>query len=347
MLRLSEFDYYLPKKLIAQEPIISRDHSRLLVLDREKQKISHHYFFAIDKFLKKGDVLVLNETKVFPARLYGKKTTGGKVEIILLRPEAKNFQNPLRINLWRVIGRSRLKVGQTLIFSSNLKAEVLNDDHPEKIIKFNQSDQKLEKLIYQLGKTPTPPYLHPKIKDSVLRKSYQTVYAKNIGSAAAPTAGFHFTKELMQKLKKQGIIFEKIVLHIGRATFEPIKGENLPTQLPSELAILDQKTSQRLNQAKKMGQRIIAVGTSTVRTLEGLAKKGKLYAAEKFIDLFIYPGYQFQFVDALITNFHLPKSSNLILVSAFAGKNFILKAYQEAVRKKYRFYTFGDAMFIY
>lgn len=344
---LNEFDYYLPKNLIAQKPVKPRDHSRLLVLEREKQKISHHYFFDLDKFLNKGDVLVLNKTKVFPARFYGRKPTGGKVEIILLRPETKIFSHLLEKNIWYIIGRPKLKVGQKIRFSKELEGEIIKDLGKEKMIKFNQKGRKLTKLINQLGKTPLPPYIKAKIKNSFLKQKYQTVYAKEIGSAAAPTAGFHFTKRLIKKLKRQGIQFETITLHLGRATFEPIKGEKLPSQLPSEWAKIDQKTSERLNQAKKEGRRIIAVGTSVVRTLEGFSKKGKLYSGEKFIDLFIYPGYQFQFVDALITNFHLPKSTNLILVSAFAGKELILKAYQEAIDKKYRFYSFGDAMFIF
>lgn len=347
-MRLSEFNYYLPKKLIAQKPIQPRDHSHLMVLDRKKQKINHHHFFAIDKFFKRGDILVLNETKVFPARLYGKKLTGGKVEILLLRPELRKFQNPLEKNIWRIIDRSRLKTGQKIQFSKNLEAEIIKNLGPEKIIQFNQKGKKLAKLIYQLGKTPTPPYIKPKTQDLTLRKWYQTIYAQEIGSAAAPTAGFHFTKKLMEKLKKQGISFEKIILHIGRATFEPIKEKNLKNyQVPAELAIIDDKTCRNLNQAKKQGRRIIAVGTSTIRALEGFSRNGKIWPGEKFVNLFIYPGYQFQFIDALITNFHLPKSTNLVLVSALAGKKFILKAYQEAVRKKYRFYSFGDASFIF
>ncbi|MCX7778753.1 MAG: tRNA preQ1(34) S-adenosylmethionine ribosyltransferase-isomerase QueA [Patescibacteria group bacterium] len=346
-MNLEDFNYSLPKNLIAQKLIYPRDHSRLMVLERKNKKIGHHYFFEIGRFLKEGDVLVLNRSKVFPARLHGRKTSGGRVEIILLRPEKKEFSQPLRENLWRVIGRPRLKVGQRLIFSSKLEAEIIKDLKPEKLIKFSQKGENLEKLIYQLGKTPTPPYIQPKIQDSVLRKQYQTVYAEEIGSAAAPTAGFHFTKKLIQKLKNQGVRFEKITLHIGRATFEPIKGEKIPDAIPEEFAVIEKKTSQRLNQAKKEGRRIIAVGTTVVRTLEGFAKNGWLTAGKKFVDLFIYPGYQFKFIDGLITNFHLPRSTNLILVATFAGKNFLLKAYQEAVRKKYRFYTFGDAMFIF
>ncbi len=335
---VSTFNYHLPKDLIAQKPVKPRDHSRLLILNRKNKKISHHYFFELGKFLKPGDVLILNDTKVFPARLIGKKLTGGKIEIFLL----KKIKN----QIWEcLLGGHGRDVGLKIIFNKKLKGEII-----KKLpagtweIKFNYSGQKLEKIVNQIGQVPTPPY----IKTAASKKDYQTIYAKKSGSVAAPTAGFHFTKKLITQLKRQGIQFEFITLQVGYGTFQPIKVKKIEEhKIHSELAILDKTTTEKLNQAKKQGRRIIAVGTTTARVLEDLADKNdQLKASQKDINLFIYPGYKFKFVDALITNFHLPQSTLLMLVSAFAGKKLILKTYQTAVRKKYRFYSFGDAMMI-
>ncbi|MCX8015729.1 MAG: tRNA preQ1(34) S-adenosylmethionine ribosyltransferase-isomerase QueA [Patescibacteria group bacterium] len=344
-MKLEEFNYYLPKEYIAQKPISPRDHSRLMVVNRKEKKISHHYFYEIEKFLQKGDVLVLNNSKVIPARLIGKKPeTGGRVEILLLRPETKKLTHYQWIKKWVVIGKPGLSEGQKIIFEKGLTAVVKKSVNYERVIEFNCHGEKLKKIIYQIGQAPTPPY----IKRMSNLKEYQTVYAKNLGSVAAPTAGFHFTPRLIKKLKAKGVVFKYITLHVGLGTFQPVKVDEIEKhKMHSEWAEIDKKTAAFLNQAKKSYKRIIAVGTTTTRALEGFAdKKGYLRFGQKFVDIFIYPGYQFKFIDALITNFHLPKSTLLMLVSAFAGKDLIFKAYQEAVKKKYRFFSFGDAMFI-
>lgn len=344
-MKLSEFDYFLPKEYIAQKPIYPRDHSKLMAVNRETGEISHHLFYEIEKFLKKGDVLVLNNTKVIPARLIGQKPeTGGKIEILLIRPQLKNLKDYRWSKRWIVIGRPGLKEGQKIIFPNGLKAEVKKVLNYERIIEFNYEAEKLKRAIYKIGQAPTPPY----IKRLSNLKEYQTSYAKHLGSVAAPTAGFHFTPRLIKKLKNKGVIFKYVTLHVGLGTFEPVKTENIEEhKMEAEWAEIDKKTAQFLNQAKKKGQRIIAVGTTTTRTLEGFSdKKNHLKSGQKFINLFIYPGYQFKFIDALITNFHLPKSTLLMLVSAFAGKELIFKAYNEAIKNHYRFFSFGDAMFI-
>ncbi|NLA08142.1 MAG: tRNA preQ1(34) S-adenosylmethionine ribosyltransferase-isomerase QueA [Parcubacteria group bacterium] len=344
-MQLIEFDYTLPKELIAQKPILPRDHCKLMVVNRKTKEISHHFFYQIDQFLKKGDVVVINTSKVIPARLLGKKvTTDGKVEIFLIRPNIKNLKNYQWNNEWIVIGKPGLKKGEKIKFSFGLEGEIEEVNNYERLIKFNTHGEKLKKLIYKNGQAPTPPY----IKRLSNLKEYQTIYAKNLGSVAAPTAGFHFTPRLIKKLKKKGVIFKEVILHIGLGTFEPVKTEIVENhQMDVEWAEIDEKTAKFLNKAKKNGQRIIAVGTTTTRTLEGFAsKKGVLKSGQKFVNLFIYPGYQFKFTDALITNFHLPKSTLIMLVSALAGKDLIFQAYNEAIKKHYRFYSFGDAMFI-
>lgn len=347
-MKLSNFDYYLPKELIAQKPMAPRDHSRLLVLNRKKKSIEHRRFFDILGYLKKGDVLVLNNTKVFPARLIGKrKDTGGKIEIFLLKKaESSSAQ-------WEVlIGNRRKKVGQIIEFGKGLKCQILKRvDESVWLVQFNKTGRQFERLIDKIGQVPTPPYI--KITEN-LKDSYQTVYAKYKGSVAAPTAGFHFTKPLINKLKKKGVQFEFITLHVGFGTFEPVKVQDiLKHKMHAELAVLDKETAKRLNQAKKEVRRIIAVGTTATRTLESFANScsrepgSRLRAGNKWTKIFIYPGYHFKFMEAMITNFHLPKSTLLMLVSAFAGRQSILNAYQTAIKKKYRFYSFGDAMFIY
>lgn len=344
---LREFDYNLPKNLIAQKPISPRDYSRLLVLNRKNKLISHNHFYKIDKFLKKGDVLVLNKSKVIPARIFGKKTTGGKIEILLLRPNIKNLKKYIWCDEWRIINSPNLKIGQKIIFTEGLKGEIIKVFGFQKIIKFNKKGEKLKNLIYKIGLVPIPPYIKSKKIDSKLKKDYQTIFAKNIGSVAAPTAGFHFTGNLIRKLKKKGIKFKYIVLHVGFGTFAPVKTEKIEDhKMEKEWVEIDKKTADFLNKAKKDKRRIIAVGTTTTRALESFTNNNKLNFGNKFVDIFICPGYKFQFIDSLITNFHLPKSTLLMLVFAFADKELALKAYQEAIKKKYRFYSFGDAMFI-
>jgi len=337
----------LLKSLIAQKPQQPRDHSRLMVLNRKTQKISHHYFYEIAKFLEKGDVLVLNNSKVFPARLYGQKIpSGGKVEILLIEP-VRFSKSSFWTSQWYIIGKPKLIQNQKIFFSKNLQGEIIKDLKDKKIIQFNLSGEKLKKEINQLGVPPLPPYIKNQIPKEKAKSYYQTVYAQKIGSIAAPTAGFHFTKNLIQKLKKKGIIFKFITLHVGLGTFLPIRSEKIEEhQMLPEWVEIDKKTADFLNSAKKKQKRIIAVGTTATRALEGFTKNRKLIAGEKRVNIFIYPGYQFKFIDGMITNFHLPKSTPLLLVCAFAGKNFIFKAYKEALKKRYRFYSFGDAMLI-
>ena len=343
-MRLGQFDYFLPKNLIAQKPAIPRDSCRLMVLDRKNKAIRYSYFSQIDKFLKKGDVIVLNNTKIFPARMFGKKeTTDSRVEILLLRP-IKFFSWDKK---WRIIGKPNLKIGQKIKFPGHLEGRIIDSFGLEKIIEFNQGGKKLRESIFLLGKVPIPPYIKSNISKSKLVNYYQTIYAQNIGSVAGPTAGFHFTKRLIKKLEKRGVVFKFITLHIGLGTFQPINTEKVEDfKIASEWAKIDKKTADFLNQAKKEKRRIISVGTTTTRTLEGFFAKNKIIFGEKNINIFIYPGYKFKVIDALITNFHLPKSSTLLLTCAFGGRDFVFKAYEEAIKRKYRFYSFGDSVLI-
>jgi len=345
-MKLSDFDYFLPKELIAQEPIIPRDSSRLLVLDKKTGEIEHKVFKDILKYLDpKKDVLVFNDTKVIPARLIGQKINGGKQEILLVRPLSDDFNLNTWPAKWRVIGRPGLKVGQEILFGSNLKATVLSLLDQERVIVFNKSGTKLKKDIFKLGQMPLPPYI--KNVSARICKKYQTAYALKDGSVAAPTAGFHFTPELLKKIKKQKIQIEYVTLHVGLGTFLPIKEKNiLDHKMHFEYYNLDAKTVKSLNDAKEKGKRIIAVGTTACRVLESCVKKNHLKNNTGWTNLYIYPGYHFKFVDQLITNFHLPKSTLLLLVSALATKKNILKAYKEAIKKQYRFFSFGDAMLI-
>jgi S-adenosylmethionine:tRNA ribosyltransferase-isomerase len=345
-MKLKDFYYNLPKELIAQQPARPRDGSRLMILNRRTKKIEHKHFYDIADYLQPGDVLVLNDTKVFPARLIGQREeSGGKVEIFLLR-EVNN-------NQWQVlIGNRRKKAGDIIVFKKGLKAEIVERiDESIWLVKFNKQGSQLEKIIDAIGRVPTPPYIKTgETKDERRRTKYdyQTVYAEHRGSVAAPTAGFHFTKPLINKLKKRGVQFVYLTLHVGLGTFEPVRSENIKQhQMHSERVILSNRSAEKLNQAKKAGQRIIAVGTTTVRALESFAdKNGRLKCGSRWTEIFIYPGYKFRLVDGLITNFHLPESTLLMLVAALASRKFVVKAYQTAVRKKYRFYSFGDAMFI-
>ena len=322
-LRLKQFDYHLPAELIAQEPVRPRDHSRLLVLQKKNNKIIHDHFYNLPKYLQAGDVLVFNNSKVIPARLYGKKESSGKIEIFLLHKK----QN----NTWQCLTRGKIKKQQKIIFPKKFIGQIINiNDNGTKIIKFNK------KNILSIGETPTPPY----IKKKSNLQEYQTVYAKYEGSVAAPTAGFHFTKKLLQKLRQKGVQLEYVTLHVGLGTFAPVKTDDITKhKMHTEYFSIADTTCKRIQQAKKEERRIIAVGTTSCRTLESNKYKN-------VTNIFIYPGYKFKNIDALITNFHLPKSTLLMLVSAFAGTNKIKKAYQEAINKKYRFYSFGDAMLI-
>jgi len=347
-MKLKDFDYQLPKNLISQKPISPRDHSRLMIVDRKIGKVSHHYFYDIVRYLEKGDILVLNNSRVIPARLLGKRESGGKTEILLLRPDIKNLKNYAWFKEWWVIGKPGLTVNQTITFPRGLKAKVLKINGYERLIQFNFKGEKLKKIIYQIGQAPVPPYIKTNISGAKLKKEYQTIYAKHLGSVAAPTAGFHFTPRLIRELKAKGVQFQYVTLHVGLGTFQPVKEEKIENHKMSvEWAEIDAKTASFLNKAIKQGKRIVGVGTTATRVLESAAnEKGIIRPGQKFVDLFIYPGYKFKIVDALITNFHLPKSTLLMLVSAFAKRKLILSAYQEAIKNKYRFFSFGDAMFI-
>ncbi|MDD5760585.1 MAG: tRNA preQ1(34) S-adenosylmethionine ribosyltransferase-isomerase QueA [Candidatus Pacebacteria bacterium] len=346
-MNISLFDYHLPKELIAQEPIEPRDHSRLLILNRKTRVIEHKHFYNIIDYLSDNDVLVFNDSKVVPGRLYGKKAnTQHKAEILLIRPENKQvFDFVSWPQRWVIIGKPGLKEGQKIKFTSNLSGTIEKKLNYERIICFNQQGEELKREILSLGQVPLPPYITKLNRRSF--KEYQTVYAKKLGSVAAPTAGFHFTQNLLNKIKEKKIQLEFITLYVGLGTFLPVKVQNIEDhQMYSEFFELNQKTASRLNQAKKEGKRIIAVGTTVVRVLETCAHNSKIEPKQEWTNLFIYPGYKFKFVDALITNFHLPKSTLLMLVSAFATRDLILKAYEEAIARKYRFFSFGDAMFI-
>ena len=341
-MNINQFDYELPKELIAQTPLKERSSSRLLVLNKNTGKIVHEHFYNIINFLNKGDVLVLNDTKVIPARLIGEKEdTKAVIEILLLKE--------LNSNEWECLARpcKRLKIGTIVSFGDGiLKAEVTQklDDgiiHIKLIY-----DGILMEILDKLGTMPLPPYIHEKLSD---QSRYQTVYAKNIGSAAAPTAGLHFTNDLLKQIEEKGVIITYVTLHIGLGTFRPVEVENvLEHKMHSEFYVMSDETAQILNKAKKEKRRIIAVGTTSTRTLETIASdnNGLFKQCSGNTNIFIYPGYTFKAIDALITNFHLPKSTLVMLVSALAGRENILNAYKEAIAEKYRFFSFGDAMFI-
>ena len=341
-MNIEEFNYNLPEELIAQTPLKDRSSSRLLVLDKNTGKIEHKHFHEIINYLKKGDVLVLNNTKVIPARLIGEKEeTKAAIELLLLKDLGEDS--------WECLSRpaKRLKIGTIISFGNGLlKAEVtekLEDGitHVKLIYKGI-----LMEILDKLGTMPLPPYIHEKLED---QSRYQTVYAKNVGSAAAPTAGLHFTNELLAKIKEKGIIITYVTLHVGLGTFRPVEVENiLDHHMHSEYYEMSEETANILNQAKEDKRRIIAVGTTSTRTLETIAtnNKGTFKASKGNTNIFIYPGYEFKAINCLITNFHLPKSTLVMLVSALAGKNNIMNAYNEAIKEKYRFFSFGDAMFI-
>ena len=339
-MQVSDFNYDLPQELIAQVPISKRDESRLMVLDRQKQTIEHKVFKDIIDYLEPGDCLVRNNTKVIPARIYGKKETGANVEFLLL--------NNIEGDIWECIVRpgNKLHVGAKVIFGDGLlKAEIL-DTMPggTRKVKFYY-DGIFNEILDKIGLMPLPPYIHEELKD---RDRYQTVYAKYDGSAAAPTAGLHFTPELLEKIEKKEVKIANVTLHVGIGTFRPVKEEKVEDhEMHSEHFYIKGEDVEKINSTKKAGKRVIAVGTTSCRVLETIAdENGLVKETEGDTQIFIYPGYKFKCLDGLITNFHLPQSTLLMLVSALAGREFILKAYNEAVKEKYRFFSFGDAMFI-
>ena len=339
---INYYDFELPEELIAQTPELKRDHSRLMVLDKDEESISHHHFYDILDYLHEGDVLVRNNSKVIPARLFGtKEETNAHVEVLLL----KDLGN----NIWECLcGNAKvIKLNTIISFGDgSLKA---------KCVEIKEEGIRRMELIYKgilfeildkLGKMPLPPYIHTECEDN---SRYQTVYAKIEGSAAAPTAGFHFTSELFEKIKAKGITVVDVTLHIGLGTFRPVKVEDIKDHnMHSEVYEITQEAADILNKAKEEGRRIISIGTTSTRTLESCMQKySKFVETREATSIFIYPGYTFKAIDCLITNFHLPKSTLIMLVSALAGHDFVLKAYNEAVKEKYRFFSFGDSMFIY
>ena len=337
-MKTSDFDYELPERLIAQTPLDKRDNSKMLVLDKETGNIEHKHFSDIIDYLEKDDILVINDTKVIPARLYGvKEETKALIEILMLK-ETKD-------NCWECLVKpaKRISVGTIVDFGEGkLKAECIDvQDEGIRVFKFIY-DGIFYEILDELGTMPLPPYIHEQLQD---KDRYQTVYAKNIGSAAAPTAGLHFTKELLDKIKAKGVIVVPVTLHVGLGTFRPVNVEDVTNhKMHSEYYIMSKETADILNNHKK---RIIAVGTTSTRTLETIMSLyGTFKECSGWTDIFIYPGYEFKAIDALITNFHLPKSTLMMLVSAFASKELIFKAYHEAILNEYRFFSFGDSMFI-
>lgn len=336
---LKDFDYELPEELIAQKPVEPRNSSRLMVLDPIEKKILHEHFYNLKNFLRAGDTLIFNDTRVIPARLIGYKTTGAKVEIFLLRR--------IDSTTWETLAKPGKKIleGAKIIFSDELSCEIIGrTNFGGRIVKFN-FDGVFEEILDRLGETPLPPYIHEKLTDT---ERYQTVYNRERGSAAAPTAGLHFTAEQMQDLKNCGVNLGFVTLHVGLGTFRPVQVENIENhEMHEEFFTVPAETAALIHNTKISGGRVIAVGTTSVRTLESAAlDKNSVQVGSNSTKIFIYPGYEFKIVDALITNFHLPKSTLIMLVSAFAGRDFILSAYKNAVENKYRFFSFGDAMFI-
>lgn len=336
----SSYYYDLPEELIAQTPVEPRDSSRLLVYNRKTKTIEHKIFRDIVDYLHEGDVLVINNTRVLPARLYGYKETGAKIEILL--------QKRIDLKTWETIAKpfKRLSVGTKVTFSQNLSCVILSKgEYGGCTIQFD-FDGVFEERLSEVGQVPLPPYIHEKLKD---KERYQTVYSKVEGSSAAPTAGLHFTPELLQEIKDKGVEIVEVLLHVGLGTFRPVKEDNiLNHDMHSEYIEMTEENAYKLNKAKSDGRRIIAVGTTSVRVLESCAdERGVIIPQKRETNIFIYPSYKFKFVDALITNFHLPESTLIMLISAFAGYDETMQIYKRAVQEHYRFFSFGDAMFIY
>ena len=340
-MNVKDYDYDLPEELIAQDPLEDRSSSRLMVLDRQTGDVEHRHFTDILEYLHPGDCLVINNTKVIPARLFGvKEDTQAKIEVLLLKRKEND--------IWETLVKpgKKAKPGTKLVFGNGLlTAEVVDVvEEGNRLIQFHY-DGIFEEILDQLGQMPLPPYITHQLKD---KNRYQTVYAKYDGSAAAPTAGLHFTKELLQKVKDMGVDIAEVTLHVGLGTFRPVKVENvLDHHMHSEFYMVSQEAADKINRAKESGHRVIAVGTTSTRTLAAAAdENGRLHETSGWTEIFIYPGYQFKVIDALITNFHLPQSTLVMLVSALAGREHVLHAYEIAVKERYRFFSFGDAMLI-
>ena len=339
-MNISDFDYFLPEKQIAQVPADPRDSSRMMVLSPKTQTIEHRHFYQLDEYLTDGDVLIFNDTRVIPARLIGvRQPTGGKAEVFLLRQ--------LERDRWEVLVKpgKKMRVGSVIAFGHELSCEVLeHTDFGGRIVKFSYEGI-FEEILDRLGTMPLPPYIHETLEDP---ERYQTIYSREKGSAAAPTAGLHFTESLMDRLRKKGVHLGFVTLHVGLGTFRPVQVDEIEDHvMHSEFYSIPTETADLIRMAKQEGRRVVAVGTTSIRTLESAAvDHGMIEAKQGWTNIFIYPGYQFKIVDAVITNFHLPKSTLIMLVSAFAGREFTLQAYRTAVEENYRFFSFGDAMLI-
>ncbi|WP_040330252.1 tRNA preQ1(34) S-adenosylmethionine ribosyltransferase-isomerase QueA [Clostridium ihumii] len=341
-MKVKDFYFDLPEELIAQVPLEKRDESRLMVVDRKTGELEHKKFKNIIEYLEPGDCLVLNDTRVMPARLYGaKEGTGAKMEFLLLRRIEKD--------LWEILVRpgKRAKVGNRFVFGNGeLKGEIVKvQDDGNRIVKF-EYEGIFEEVLDRLGEMPLPPYITEKLQD---KERYQTVYSREVGSAAAPTAGLHFTDELLEEVKAKGIKIAFVTLHVGLGTFRPVKAETVEDhQMHAEHYYLSEENAKIINSAKENGKRVIAVGTTSNRTLESIASEnGRVKEESGYTSIFIYPGYKFKIVDALITNFHLPESTLIMLISAFSTRDIVMNAYSEAVKERYRFFSFGDAMFLH
>ena len=340
-MQLSDFYYDLPQELIAQDPLLKRDNSRLMVLNREEGTIEHKHFYDVISYLKEGDCLVINDTKVIPARLIGEKEgTGAAIEVLLLKR--------LDDCTWETLVKpgKKARVGARIIFGGGkLVGEVIDIvEEGNRIVRF-EYEGIFEEILDELGQMPLPPYITHKLED---KNRYQTVYAEHEGSAAAPTAGLHFTPELLEEIRAKGVEIAPVTLHVGLGTFRPVKVDDVEKHhMHSEFYMITEESAQKINHAKEAGHRVICVGTTSCRTIESAAdENGRLKECSGWTEIFIYPGYQFKILDALITNFHLPESTLIMLVSALAGKEHVMAAYVEAVKERYRFFSFGDAMFI-
>ena len=338
---VKDFYYDLPEELIAQDPLEKRSNSRLMILDKKSGDVTHRHFYDIKEYLRPGDCLVINNTRVIPARLYGEREeTGGKVEILLLKRKSDD--------VWETLVKpgKKARIGTRLTFGGGLlKGQVIDIvDEGNRLIRFSYEGI-FEEILDQLGQMPLPPYITHELKD---KNRYQTVYAKYDGSAAAPTAGLHFTPELLQQVRDMGVEIAEVTLHVGLGTFRPVKETDvLKHHMHSEFYMITEESAQKINHAKEAGHRVICVGTTSCRTIESAAdENGRLKECSGWTEIFIYPGYQFKILDALITNFHLPESTLIMLVSALAGKEHVMAAYEEAVKERYRFFSFGDAMII-
>lgn len=338
---VKDFNYELPEELIAQDPLEKRSNSRLMVLDKKSGDVSHRHFYNIKEYLRAGDCLVINNTKVIPARLFGEREkTGGKVEILLLKRKSDD--------VWETLVKpgKKARIGEVLSFGNGLlKAEVIAIvEEGNRLLRF-EYDGIFEEILDRLGQMPLPPYITHELQD---KNRYQTVYAKYDGSAAAPTAGLHFTEELLQEIRDMGVSIAEVTLHVGLGTFRPVKVENvLDHHMHSEFFQISAEAAELINETKRKGGRVISVGTTSTRTLESAVEEdGTLREKSGWTEIFIYPGYRFRVIDGLITNFHLPESTLVMLVSALAGREHVLQAYREAVKEKYRFFSFGDAMLI-